>query len=138
MSFNRNTYDMCSYKYQLAESAGSGIYQLTRPNNVCEPCLPKDPRIIAQNQGVSISKNTSLIDIDSELIGLSRNLSDCPDRKYIPNQSSSFHCGAQSGKVRNGCSKTDKLCIDNTQVINFGDCFTPTEDTRLSNPPSTS
>ena len=86
MSFNRNKYDMCSYKYQLAESSGSGIYQLTRPNNVCEPCLPKDPRIIAQNQGVSISKNTSLIDIDSELIGLSRNLSDCPDRKYIPNQ----------------------------------------------------
>jgi hypothetical protein len=137
MSFNRNVYDMCSYKYQLAESAGSGIYQLTRPNNVCAPCLPNDPRIIAQSQGVSISKNTSLIDIDSELIGIGRNLSDCPERKYMPNQNSSFHCGAQTGNVRNGCSKTDKLCIDNTQVINFGDCFTPTEDTRLSNPPST-
>ena len=137
MSFNRNKYDMCSYKYQLAESAGSGIYQLTRPNNVCEPCLPNDPRIVAQTQGVSISKNTSLIDIDSELIGIGRNLSDCPDRKYIPNQTSSFHCGAQTGTTKNGCSKTDKLCIDNTQVLNFGDCFTPTEDTRLSNPPST-
>jgi hypothetical protein len=137
MSFNRNVYDMCSYKYQLAESAGSGIYQLTRPNNVCAPCLPNDPRIIAQSQGVSISKNTSLIDIDSELIGIGRNLSDCPERKYMPNQNSSFHCGAQTGNVRNGCSKTDKLCIDNTQVLNFGDCFTPTEDTRLSNPPST-
>lgn len=137
MSFNRNKYDMCSYKYQLAESAGSGIYQLTRPNNVCEPCLPNDPRIVAQTQGVSISKNTSLIDIDSELIGIGRNLSDCPDRKYIPNQTSSFNCGAQTGTTKNGCSKTDKLCIDNTQVLNFGDCFTPTEDTRLSNPPST-
>jgi hypothetical protein len=137
MSFNRNVYDMCSYKYQLADSAGSGIYQLTRPNNVCAPCLPNDPRIIAQTQGVSISKNTSLIDIDSELIGIGRNLSKCPERKYMPNQNSSFQCGAQTGNVRNGCSKTDKLCVDNTQVINFTDCFTPTEDTRLSNPPST-
>ena len=45
----------------------------------------------------------------------------------MPNQTSSFHCGAQTGNVRNGCSNTDKLCIDNTQVLNFGDCFTPTE-----------
>jgi len=137
MSWNRTPYDQCSYKYQLAETTGTGIYQLTRPSNACMPCLSNDPRIIAQSQGVSISKNSSLIDIDSELIGISRNLTDCPDRKYMPDQNSSFHCGAQTGKVRNGCRTTDKLCIDNTQVINYNDCGLSTEDCRLSNPPST-
>ena len=137
MSFNRGIYDQCSYKYQLAETTGTGIYQLTRPANSCIPCLPNDPRLIAQSQGVSISKNTSLIDIDSELIGISRNLTRCPDRKYIPDQNASFQGGAQSGKVRNGCQPTDKLCIDNTQVMNFNDCGLFTEDCRLSNPPAT-
>ena len=30
-----------------------------------------------------------------------------------------------------------KLCVDNTQVMNFNDCGMFTEDCRLSNPPST-
>ena len=120
MSFNRSIYDVCSYKYQLAQEVSPGIYQLVRPDNQSVPILPKDPRYIAQSSGVSIAKNTSLIDIDSELIGLSRNLSRCPDRKYMPDQNASFHCGAQTGKVRNGCQPTAKLCVDNTQVMNFG------------------
>jgi len=137
MSWNHQIYDMCSYKYELAQTTGPGIYGLVRPNNACMPCLPNDPRIVAQSQGVSISKNTSLIDIDSELIGITRNLTRCPDRKYIPDQNASFQCGAQTGKVRNGCRPTDKLCIDNTQVLSFNDCGLNTEDTRLSNPPCT-
>jgi hypothetical protein len=150
MSFTNSRYDVCSYKYQLAETIGPGIYQLTRPDNQSIPVLPKDPRYIAQSSGVSISKNTSLIDIDSELIGISRNLSDCPDRKYMPDANASFHCGAQTGKVRgntmregfsngfnNGCRPGDKLCVDNSQVINFADNGLYSEDTKLSNPPST-
>jgi hypothetical protein len=152
MSFNRSIYDVCSYKYQLAQEVSPGIYQLVRPDNQSVPILPKDPRYIAQSSGVSIAKNTSLIDIDSELIGLSRNLSRCPDRKYMPDQNASFHCGAQTGKVRkpqgglevspkeafrNGCQPTAKLCVDNTQVMNFGDNGLWSEDTRLSNPACT-
>jgi len=150
MSWNRNRFDTCSYAYQLAETIGPGVYQLTRPDNQAIPVLPKDPRFIAQSSGVSISKNTSLIDIDSELIGISRNLSDCPDRKYMPDGNASFHCGAQTGKVRgntnsntmregfsngfsNGCRPGDKLCVDNSQVLNFADNSLWTEDTRLSN-----
>jgi len=137
MSWNRNRADVCSYSYQLAETIGPGVYQLTRPDNQSIPVLPKDPRYIAQSSGVSISKNTSLIDIDSELIGISRNLSDCPDRKYMPDANASFHCGAQTGKVRNGCRPGDKLCVDNSQVLNFNDNGLFTEDTRLSNPSCT-
>ena len=131
MSFTRSPYDMCSYKYQLAESVGSGVYQLVTPQNQLIPILPRDPRYIAQKNGVSINKNTSLIDIDSELIGISRNLSDCPDRKYMPNTNS------QTGKVRSGCQSGDKLCVDTTQVMHFADNGMWTEDSRLSNPPST-
>lgn len=137
MSWNRSNFDVSSYKYQLAETIGPGVYQLVRPDNQSIPVLPKDPRFIAQSSGVSISKNTSLIDIDSELIGISRNLSDCPDRKYMPDGNASFHCGAQTGKVRNGCRPGDKVCVDNTQVLNFQDNGIYTEDTRLSSPAST-
>jgi hypothetical protein len=137
MALTNSRYDVCSYKYQLAETIGPGVYQLTRPDNQSIPVLPKDPRYISQSSGVSISKNTSLIDIDSELIGISRNLSDCPDRKYMPDANASFHCGAQTGKVRNGCRPGDKLCIDNSQVLNFNDNGLFTEDTRLSNPSCT-
>lgn len=138
MSYNRQPYDVCSYNYQLAESVGPGIYQITRPNNVCEPCHTSDPRIILQSQGVSVSRNSSLIDIDSDLIGINRNLSDCPSRKYFPDANASFQGGAQTGTVRgSGCRPTDKVCIDNSNSISFKDCFTPVEDTRLSNPPST-
>jgi hypothetical protein len=137
MAYTRSPYDTCSYAYQLAETIGPGVYQLTRPDNQAIPVLPKDPRFIAQSSGASISKNTALIDIDSELIGIGRNLSDCPDRKYMPDGNASFHCGAQTGKVRNGCRPGDKLCVDNSQVLNFADNGLYSEDTKLSNPPST-
>lgn len=137
MAFAQSIYDVCSYKYDLLQTVSPGIYQLIRPDNQALPVLPKDPRYIAQSSGVSISKNTSLIDIDSELIGISRNLSRCPDRKYFPDANASFQCGAQTGKVRPGCNATDKLCVDNSQVLNFQDNGLSTEDTRLSNPSST-
>jgi len=132
MALSRAPYDVCSYKYQLAQEIGPGVYQLTRPDNQVVPVLPRDPRFIAQTSGVSISKNTSLIDIDSELIGISRNLTRCPDRQYMPDGNASFQCGAQTGKVRNGCQPFDKVCVDNTEVLKFADNGLYSEDTRLS------
>jgi hypothetical protein len=137
MASCRNSLDVCSYKYQLAQEIGPGLYQLTRPDNQVVPVLPRDPRFIAQTLGVSISKNTSLIDIDSELIGISRNLTRCPDRKYMPDGNASFQCGAQTGRVRNGCQPFDKVCVDNTEVLKFADNGLYSEDTKLSNPPCT-
>jgi hypothetical protein len=137
MASCKSAYDVCSYKYQLAQEIGPGVYQLTRPDNQVVPVLPRDPRFISQTSGVSISKNTSLIDIDSELIGIGRNLTRCPDRKYMPDGNASFHCGAQTGKVRNGCQPFDKVCVDNTEVLKFADNGLYSEDTRLSNPACT-
>lgn len=132
MALTSSRQDVCSYKYQLAQEIGPGVYQLTRPDNQVVPVLPRDPRFIAQTSGVSISKNTSLIDIDSELIGISRNLTRCPDRQYMPDGNASFQCGAQTGKVRNGCQPFDKVCVDNTEVLKFADNGLYSEDTRLS------
>lgn len=136
MSFNRLPYDTCSYKHNLAETVGPGVYQLTTPPNACEPCHPNDPYVRLQRTGVSLSKNTPIIDVDSELIGINRNLSDCPELKYLPSKDGSIYCGASSNKVV-GCQKNAKVCLDMKNKVHFSDCFTPTEDTRLSNPPAT-
>ena len=136
MSFNRLPYDNCSYKQVLRETTGPGFYNLTTPPNSCEPCHPKDPRVRLQSLGVSLNKNTHLIDIDSELIGISRNSSKCPERKYLPDCQSSQQCGAQTGK---GSQKNNsKLNINmEKEQIPFTDCFTESVDTRLNNPPCT-
>lgn len=133
MSFNRLPYDNCSYNQVLKETTGPGFYQLTTPPNMCEPCHPKDPRVRLQTTGVSLNKNTHLTDIDSELVGITRNLSDCPDRRYLPDCQSSQHCGGQTGK---GYGKNNsKVNISSEkETIPFTDCFTASEDTRLSNP----
>ena len=136
MSFNRLPYDTCSYKQVLAETTGPGVYQLSTPPNTCEPCHANDPYIRLQSQGASLTRN-NIIDVESDLQGTTRNLSDCPERKYIPSPNASKLCGAQMG---GGvvCQQSAKLCIDhNTNPIKFNDCFHPTEDTKLSNPPCT-
>ena len=67
MSLNRLSYDKCSYEQVLGESVGPGFYQLTTPPNLCKPCHSTDPRIRLQSTGVSLNKNTDLVDIDSEV-----------------------------------------------------------------------
>lgn len=135
MSFNRLPYDVCSYEYELAQTLGPGIYNLSTPSNSCMPCHADDPYIRLQSQGVSISKKSPLIDIDSELLGLTRNISKCPSRQYLPSDNIN-QCGAQADAT-SLCQKNAKLCIDNSELYNFKDCFNKTEDTRLSNPPIT-
>jgi hypothetical protein len=136
MSFNRIPYDTCAYSHVLSESIGPGVYSLTTPPSTCTPCHPADPYIRLQSTGVSHLAKSNLVDIDSELIGITRNLTGCPERKYLPMKNGSAYCGAQAGRAA-GCVPGSKVCIDNTEYVHFGDCFTPTEDTRLSNPPCT-
>jgi hypothetical protein len=119
MSFNRLNYDTCSYKHVLAESVGTLEYQLSTPKVSCDPCYPRDPKYRLQNSGVSVSKKSDLIDIDSELMNINRGASNCPSKKFIPNVD-------KNGEINN-----------NEENIHFKECDTPNvEDTRLSNPPS--
>jgi len=136
MSLNRLSYDLCAYKQVLGETTGPGYYQLSTPPNTCEPCHPTDPRVRLQSGGVALNKNTNLIDVNSELIGISRNLSNCSERKYLPNCENSLACDAHRGGEHKGCQKSAKVCVNpEKEAIPFRDCFKASVDTRLNNPP---
>lgn len=112
MSFNRANYDTCQYKQTLSESTGPGYYMINKPPVSCEQCYPFDPSIRLQESGNSVDANISRIDIDSELINITRPYSKCPSKKWIascPNK-------------------------DNDNLKHWKDCMFPTEETRTSNP----
>lgn len=158
MSNNRQIYDQCSYRQELAETTGPGIYQLGTPPNTCQPCHPSDPYIRAQKTGVALTQNTPLADVDSELTGRTRNKSRCPERQFLPSlgkwgtQAQGFgrECNANQEKFGSvnagGCRgpnvgtaagncnpNVSKVCIDNSQMFHPDDCSRPfTENTRMS------
>ena len=84
MSFNRLDYDTCAYKQELSESIGPGEYQLSTPNINCEDCFTKDPQLVLQRSGVIVAKTVPMIDVDSELMNITRKLSNCSSNDFIP------------------------------------------------------
>jgi len=117
MSFNRLDYDTCAYKQELSESIGPCEYQLATPHIACEDCFTADPQLIMQRAGASVAKTMPMIDVDSELMNITRKLSNCSSDEFIPK----FN---QKGDIDN-----------NLEMHDFRDCSIPTrENTRLSNP----
>ena len=122
MSFNRLNYDTNTYKQNLYQSVGPGEYRLVEPPNTEEGCFAESPHIRMQFQGVSVDSERPLIDVDSELLNLTRPATNCPSRKYIPDGS---QCGLTNPKAAENNKTHGKSCLLNV------------EDTRLSNPPCT-
>ena len=117
MSFNRLDYDTCAYKQELSESIGVSEYMLGTPHIACEDCFAVDPQLIMQRSGASVSKKVPMVDVDSELMNITRKLSNCSSDDFIPK----FN---KKGEIDNGLELHD-----------FKDCGLPTrENTRLSNP----
>jgi hypothetical protein len=112
MSFNRLNFDSCAYKHRLNESIGPGEYMLDT-NNFCEPCFVSAPGVVTQGYGAAICPQ-HLIDVDSELLGITRKASDCPGKHYLP--SDTPYCGSILPKECNSLEP---------------------EPTKLSNPPCT-
>lgn len=111
MSQTRLPYDSCATAFELKQSVRPGHYMVTAP--WCESCVNYEPHNRLSRTGVSVCD--SLVDVDSELMGITRKQSRCPALKYIPPAGS--------------CSlKRPKEC-DNV--------FLTTEDCRVSNPPCT-
>ena len=140
MSFNRLNYDTKAYQQIINESIGPGVYQINKPKVSCEQCYPSNPSIRLQGQGVSVDKNDFMIDIDSELMGITRRASNVPSKKYVPccqdTECSSGHpCGqgvaAGCKNVNRGSRPSDK------NLHHWKECFVPQENCRLSNPPCT-
>lgn len=83
MSFNRLGYDDGSYRYNLKQSISPGLYQIDMPRNDCDGCF--FPDVNMDRYGGATYKN--LVDVDSELMGITRKASDCPANKYVPTDS---------------------------------------------------
>lgn len=151
MSFNRLDYDTCQYQQTLAESIGPGHYQLNTPPISCEPCYPIDAQIRLQQRGGSVDTSKAMIDIDSEMLNITRPSSKCPSRKWLPMceqyTADGYPCGQgvvptcascpeKGGGGGQGGIKAGDKCPDQFSggLTHWRDCGIPVEDTRLSNP----
>lgn len=115
MSLVRAKYDNNTYTHKLSETIGVASYMLDKPWN-CSDCTfyeGGNPVFTKLNPDKC---ETPLIDIDSELIGITRKYSQCPSEKYLPN------------------------CTDYCKYKNISEkrCdFLLPEPTKISNPPCT-
>jgi len=142
MSFNRLNYDTCEYKQTISQSVGPGDYQLNTPPISCEPCYPYPPSIRLQRSGNSVDLSKYMIDIDSELLNITRPYSKCSSKKYVPtcpecSCTMGEPCGQGVGVACKSCKtklKPGQRCGDE-KLHNWKDCTLPTEETRTSNPP---
>src|SRR3989304_5949874 len=83
-SFENLIYDTGTYNVDLRQSTAP-LEWILDPNyaNTCNPCFPIDPSYIGK-VGVSIAKDTPLIDVESDLKLLNYRNSRNPQDKYIP------------------------------------------------------
>jgi len=85
MSLTNSIYSRCAYNHRLKESTGVHNYSMETPWNDCQPCFPSDPHVRVNRFGADICTGGDLVDVDSELMGLTRKNSDvCPENKYAP------------------------------------------------------
>ena len=116
MSFNRLSYDTCSYLTELKESMKPGDYMINTPEvsgGTDKGCFFPNPQIRMNKHGASVCEN-NIIDVDSELLGLNVKNTKCPAKKYTPSENP--YCN----------------------LVHMKDCeFLSPEDTKLSNPPCT-
>jgi hypothetical protein len=112
-------YDKCTYAHNLSQSVGPGQYYTQTPMPHCEECISDAPRNRLAKQGNSKCENVPLIDVDSELAGITRKASKCPFDKYVASKAQKAFCDKLKHMPR---------CKDEVLI---------TEDTRFSNPPCT-
>jgi hypothetical protein len=137
MSHNNIIYDEGAYKKSINESVGPGIYRLAEPRVSCEPCYPYAPSIRLQKSGDSVSSKLPLVDIDSELMNITRKLSKDPMKQYIPHCPNSMCTSGEvcgQGVVGRCNNMKSGSRFNDTSLTHFKDCQLPAEDTRLSNP----
>ena len=85
MSFTRFNYDPCRTKKLLEESTGPGRYMLNKPGWGDKPCFFADPQVRMQGWGANLRNvpGGAPIDIDSDLLGITRQLTkDCSKKEY--------------------------------------------------------
>jgi|APSaa5957512535_1039671.scaffolds.fasta_scaffold56838_1 hypothetical protein len=155
MSWNRLQYDVKAYEHSLRESQGPGLYTYAKPLvkdhrspnfdvNGCPEtqCYPFAPGMLGS--GVSVDSDRYFVDVESELRSIGVPLS--KDPQFISNHRNPKCNGVTSneGLPCGGGVTASVSCNDCTRgsragdrgLMHFKDCTIPSEDTRLSNPPS--
>ena len=94
----------------IKQSTGSGLYHTNVIKTSTPPVYPWAPTVRLQTQGGSIVDNKNLIDVDSEMMNITRINSLDPEKQYIP---------------------TDE---ESVSYRSFKDGFFHEESTRLTNP----
>jgi hypothetical protein len=79
MSVNRLKYDDCAYTHRLNESVSPGDYMIRTPKP-CNPCFVVTPGVFVNGWGASLCEK-DLVDVNSELLNITRKASDCPSKK---------------------------------------------------------
>jgi len=113
MAFTRFNYDECRTQKKMQQSTDPGRYHLNTPGPKSAHCFMVDPHIRLQKWGgnLMLVKNGHPIDIDSDLIGLTRKLTKgCMHQKW-PNK---------------GVVKTEKQ--------HYKTCYPFTDETRTTHP----
>jgi hypothetical protein len=145
MSFNRLKYDEDEQKYQLNSSISKGLYSTNTPV-ICGSCFETNPHLRLQKSGVSMNSGTNWrfyngpVDVESDLKNITRPVG--IHNMYKP-ECKGYNCDNQGQPCGAGVIAS---CEKNSQnhkpggragdenLVDFPDCYFPTEDTRLSNP----
>lgn len=124
MSFERSSYDPCAYTEILERSGAPGAYRLHAPDAppACDGAVVGDEYARLQAYGRPLCAQGANIDAESALRNIDRPASTCAAKGHTPGTFADVTALVD-------CGYSEK---ETTRA-----CFTPTEDTRLSNPPST-
>jgi len=116
MAFTRAYDDQCSYNKNLAQS--TGLLQFTMdPSKYynCSDCMVNFGIIGGNNVSTTTG---NMVDVESELLNITRQLSRCPERKYIPQCK---NCAKSTGLPCDSSNcKNEKLShLKNCDMFNY-------------------
>lgn len=82
MSFNRMSYDSCSYKQELSENVSQLSYLLDPIKfEHCQKCRHEVGLVGGTAVGVVTG---NMVDLENELFGINRPNTHCPNYKFVP------------------------------------------------------
>lgn len=119
MAHNRPNNDVQQYKQTILETTGPLRYIFDNPKTD-RALLTADPRVSRQGFQVSTCDGTALVDVDSDLLGITRRYGRCDSAKYTPARDGA----AQKCKLKSTKTYSTPSALD-------------AEDCRLQNPPCT-
>jgi len=74
--------DKCELNSHNVQSYGPGQYMYNAPIQECQQCFPIDPSIRLQKSGVNNCQEPHMIDVESELMNITRDAYKCPSKKF--------------------------------------------------------